>query len=57
MKLPDNEPLTPDDYWLIEDSWKPEWERGVQVPVYPEALPEPHIRVLRKRNKEANFKL
>lgn len=44
MKLPDNEPLSSDDYWLIEDSWKPEWERGVQVPVFPEALPKPDVR-------------
>lgn len=33
MKLPDSEPLTPDDYLLIADTWRQEWERGVQVPV------------------------
>ncbi|KAG8191979.1 hypothetical protein JTE90_002249 [Oedothorax gibbosus] len=57
MKMPDNEPLSSDDYWLIEDSWRPEWERGVQVPVFPEALPKPDARILRKRSKEAHFKL
>ena len=43
MKLPDNEPLTGDDYWVVADTWKQEWERGVQVPFKPEALPEPHV--------------
>ena len=43
MKLPDNEPLTADDYWVVADTWKQEWERGVQVPFKPEALPEPHV--------------
>ncbi|XP_054706926.1 PHD finger protein rhinoceros-like [Uloborus diversus] len=57
MKLPDSEQLTTDEYWLIEDPWKPEWEKGVQVPVYPEALPEPSLRIIRKKSKEANFKL
>jgi hypothetical protein len=31
MKLPDNEPLEPDDYWTVQDTWKQEWEKGVQV--------------------------
>lgn len=43
MKLPDSEPLTPSFYWLITDPWKQEWERGVQVPVSPDSLPEPHV--------------
>ena len=43
MKLPDNEPLTEHDYWVVADTWKQEWERGVQVPFKPEALPEPHV--------------
>ena len=43
MKLPDNEPLTDDDYWSISDPWKQEWEKGVQVPVNPDSLPEPSI--------------
>lgn len=40
MKLPDSEPLSSDEYWLIVDQWKQEWERGVQVPVNPDSLPE-----------------
>ena len=31
MKLPDNEPLEAEDYWTVTDTWKQEWERGVQV--------------------------
>ena len=46
MKLPDSEILTPDDYWLITDPWRSEWEKGVQVPVNPDALPEPNVRYL-----------
>ncbi|XP_060564913.1 LOW QUALITY PROTEIN: protein Jade-3-like [Ruditapes philippinarum] len=33
MKLPDSEPLAQEDYFLIADTWRQEWERGVQVPV------------------------
>lgn len=43
MKLPDSEPLAADEYWVITDQWKQEWERGVQVPVSPDSLPEPVI--------------
>lgn len=43
MKLPDSEPLASDEYWVITDQWKQEWERGVQVPVSPDSLPEPHL--------------
>lgn len=43
MKLPDSEPLSPNEYWVITDQWKQEWERGVQVPVNPDSLPEPMV--------------
>lgn len=43
MKLPDSEPLAADEYWIITDQWKQEWERGVQVPVSPDSLPEPTV--------------
>lgn len=43
MKLPDSEPLAADEYWVITDQWKQEWERGVQVPVSPDSLPEPLV--------------
>ena len=45
MKLPDSEPLSPNEYWVITDQWKQEWERGVQVPVNPDSLPEPVVAV------------
>ena len=31
MKLPDNEPLGAEDFWTVQDTWKQEWEKGVQV--------------------------
>ena len=46
MKLPDSEPLAHDEYWIIIDQWKQEWERGVQVPVNPDSLPEPSVAIL-----------
>lgn len=45
MKLPDSEPLASNEYWIIVDQWKQEWERGVQVPVNPDSLPEPSVTV------------
>jgi hypothetical protein len=45
MKLPDSEPLASNEYWVIIDQWKQEWERGVQVPVNPDSLPEPSVTV------------
>lgn len=47
MKLPDSEPLASDEYWVIVDQWKQEWERGVQVPVNPDSLPEPSVTARR----------
>lgn len=46
MKLPDSEPLSSDEYWLIVDQWKQEWERGVQVPVNPDALPQASVNTI-----------
>lgn len=48
MKLPDSEPLAPDEYWLIIDQWKQEWERGVQVPVNPDSLPEAAVNNIKE---------
>ena len=44
MKLPDTEVLQYDEYFLIGDTWKLEWERGVQVPVDPDAIPPLVVR-------------
>lgn len=46
MKLPDSEPLTPSEYWVITDTWKQDWERGVQVPVNPDSLPAPKVKII-----------
>ncbi|XP_049884703.1 PHD finger protein rhinoceros isoform X2 [Pectinophora gossypiella] len=46
MKLPDSEPLTPSEYWVITDAWKQDWERGVQVPVNPDSLPAPKVKLI-----------
>lgn len=54
MKLPDNEPLTAEDFWVVSDSWKQEWERGVQVPVKPEKLPEARVSTLKNPPHHAN---
>ncbi|KAG5329422.1 RNO protein, partial [Acromyrmex charruanus] len=59
MKLPDSEPLSPNEYWVITDQWKQEWERGVQVPVSPDALPQPRVTVTQTSplKLQAEFKL
>ncbi|KAK9877157.1 hypothetical protein WA026_016900 [Henosepilachna vigintioctopunctata] len=58
MKLPDSEPLSSDEYWIITDQWKQEWERGVQVPVNPDSLPEPTVSVHQNARKQLHeFKL
>lgn len=59
MKLPDSEPLSSNDYWIITDPWKQEWERGVQVPVNPDSLPAPTVVEIQKPTtaKSNDFKL
>lgn len=54
MKLPDNEPLTADDYLSVTDTWKQEWEKGVQVPAKPEQLKEPHVSKLKQPPQSVN---
>ncbi|XP_043369443.1 protein Jade-1 isoform X2 [Dermochelys coriacea] len=46
MKLPDSYQLNPDEYYVLADPWRQEWEKGVQVPVSPGAIPEPVARVV-----------
>lgn len=43
MKLPDHEVLDRNDYILINDPWRQEWEKGVQVPVNPDSLPVANV--------------
>ncbi|XP_072846243.2 E3 ubiquitin-protein ligase Jade-2 isoform X3 [Pogona vitticeps] len=46
MKIPDSYQLTPDEYYILADSWRQEWEKGVQVPANVEAIPEPVVRII-----------
>jgi len=44
MKMADSEALRRDDYLMISDHWRQEWEKGVQVPVNPAALKHSQVR-------------
>ncbi|KAG9266383.1 E3 ubiquitin-protein ligase Jade-2 [Astyanax mexicanus] len=46
MKLPDSTQLNPEDFYILSDSWRQEWEKGVQVPANVEAIPIPVVREL-----------
>ncbi|XP_077156429.1 protein Jade-1 isoform X7 [Paroedura picta] len=46
MKLPDSYQLNADEYYVLADPWRQEWEKGVQVPVSPDTIPEPVARVV-----------
>uniref|UniRef100_A0A8C7QS45 Jade family PHD finger 2 n=1 Tax=Oncorhynchus mykiss TaxID=8022 RepID=A0A8C7QS45_ONCMY len=46
MKLPDSAQLGPDDFYVLSDPWRQEWEKGVQVPASIDAIPEPVVRML-----------
>ncbi|XP_042638487.1 protein Jade-1 [Orycteropus afer afer] len=41
MKLHDSYQLNPDEYYVLADPWRQEWEKGVQVPVSPGTIPQP----------------
>ncbi|XP_071949495.1 uncharacterized protein [Antedon mediterranea] len=49
MKLPDSAHLDHDEYFLMADTWKPEWEKGVQVPVNPDRVPCADIKEVRPK--------
>ncbi|XP_055938835.1 protein Jade-1-like isoform X1 [Argiope bruennichi] len=57
MKLPDSEQLDESEFWDVTDSWKQEWERGVQVPVNSKNVPNPNVRPIREKTKAVLFKL
>ncbi|XP_010226651.1 PREDICTED: protein Jade-1 [Tinamus guttatus] len=46
MKLHDTFQLNPDEYYVLADPWRQEWEKGVQVPVSPGTIPEPVARIV-----------
>ncbi|XP_028657499.1 protein Jade-1 [Erpetoichthys calabaricus] len=55
MKLHDSHQLNPDDYYILADSWRQEWEKGVQVPVSPESVPIPGVRTIAEKEKAVMF--
>ncbi|XP_068194745.1 protein Jade-1 isoform X2 [Antennarius striatus] len=55
MKVHDSHQLSTDDYYVLADPWRQEWEKGVQVPVSPQAIPQPVTRVVADRGKEVMF--
>ena len=57
MKLPDSEPLEESEYLCISDPWRQEWERGVQVPVNPDYVPQVFIQQVYDDNFKGSFKL
>ncbi|XP_039600663.1 protein Jade-3 isoform X2 [Polypterus senegalus] len=55
MKLPDSHYINPDDYYLLADTWKEEWEKGVQVPASPDTIPQASLRLVAEKSKENLF--
>ncbi|XP_007529693.1 protein Jade-3 isoform X1 [Erinaceus europaeus] len=55
MKLPDSHHINPDSYYLFADTWKEEWEKGVQVPANPDTLPQPSLRVMSEKVKDVLY--
>ncbi|XP_070698350.1 protein Jade-1 [Pempheris klunzingeri] len=55
MKVHDSYQLNPEDYYVLADPWRQEWEKGVQVPVSPQSIPQPVARVLADKGKEVMF--
>ncbi|KAM9466980.1 protein Jade-1 [Clarias gariepinus] len=55
MKLHDSYQLNPEDYYVLSDPWRQEWEKGVQVPVSPESIPKPAVRVVAEKSSGLLF--
>ncbi|KAM3619362.1 uncharacterized protein V6R79_006950 [Siganus canaliculatus] len=55
MKLPDSHHVSPEDYYLLADTWKQEWEKGVQVLASPDTIPEPSVRVIAEKPKDVLY--
>uniref|UniRef100_A0A3Q3EN20 Protein Jade-1 n=1 Tax=Labrus bergylta TaxID=56723 RepID=A0A3Q3EN20_9LABR len=55
MKVHDSYQLNTEDYYVLADPWRQEWEKGVQVPVSPQSIPQPVARVLAEKGKEVMF--
>ncbi|XP_075716569.1 protein Jade-1 [Rhinoderma darwinii] len=55
MKLHDSYQLNPEDYYVMADPWRQEWEKGVQVPVNSEFIPEPVARVIAEKDNVVTY--
>ncbi|EHB13024.1 Protein Jade-3 [Heterocephalus glaber] len=55
MKIPDSHHINPDIYYLFSDTWKEEWEKGVQVPANLDNVPQPSLRIIAEKEKEILF--
>ncbi|XP_051986266.1 protein Jade-3-like [Xyrauchen texanus] len=55
MKLPDSHHISPEDYYLLADTWKQEWEKGVQVPASPDTISHPSVKIMAEKPKEVLF--
>ncbi|XP_051942949.1 protein Jade-1 [Hippocampus zosterae] len=55
MKVHDSYQLNPEDFYVLADPWRQEWEKGVQVPVSPQSIPQPAARPLAEGGKEVTF--
>ncbi|XP_070295910.1 protein Jade-1 [Salvelinus sp. IW2-2015] len=55
MKLHDKYHLNPEDYYVLADPWRQEWEKGVQVPVSPHIIPQTVARVVAEKGTEVMF--
>ncbi|XP_066528240.1 protein Jade-1 isoform X2 [Hoplias malabaricus] len=55
MKLHDSYQLNPEDYYVLSDPWRQEWEKGVQVPVSPHSIPKPTVRVVAEKSSALLF--
>eukprot|EP00062_Callorhinchus_milii_P012660 gi/632959933/ref/XP_007895904.1/ PREDICTED: protein Jade-1 isoform X2 [Callorhinchus milii] len=55
MKLHDAHQLDEEDYYILADSWRQEWEKGVQVPVSPESVPHASVRFMDETDKGVVF--
>uniref|UniRef100_UPI00358F99E2 protein Jade-1-like isoform X2 n=1 Tax=Myxine glutinosa TaxID=7769 RepID=UPI00358F99E2 len=53
MMLPDSAPLPEEGCWFLQDSWRPEWEKGVQVPYRPQAIPQTSLRLIKYEDSYA----
>uniref|UniRef100_A0A8C1PNG0 Protein Jade-1 n=1 Tax=Cyprinus carpio TaxID=7962 RepID=A0A8C1PNG0_CYPCA len=55
MKLHDSYQLNPEDYYELADPWRQEWEKGVQVPVSPDSIPQCTVRTVAEKSPAPLF--